>query len=331
MVRLPTLDAALDYLAALQDPKIELRLVLLRDPDAPVAHLRERVAETAVVRDALAAQRSDGSWGEHDRAANRLLPTLWMVKTLGELGLDRDNKRWRAAIDFLIDLGHTNDGVFSISGNREGVLSCYVGIAAQLYLSGGLDDLAQPQIDWIMRYQEIKARGQDRRPEPVDTWEPHLRTKYGGCMAETTCLVGLLREGRALAMSGRPESRPLIDAIRAAFLDRRVIYMSNGKYLPLAVSPKKAESWLAPSFPLDWRVDLIEVVDFLAHTGPADERMQDAIDKIAEYQLPDGTWPLRRTYRPDSLSGIERPSTQRSSPMITLRVVEALRPLAGSS
>ena len=321
------MDAALDYLAALNDPTTELRLALLRDPNAPVADLRERVAESEVVSEALESQRSDGSWGGHDRAANRLLPTLWMAKTLGELGLDRANPGWLQAVEFLVEVGHTDDGVFSISGSRDGVLSCYVGIAAGLYLSGGLGDLAQPQLDWILRYQEVRAGGQDLRSEPVESWGPHLKTKYGGCMAETTCLVGLLREGRALVMSGCAEAPRLVGGIRSAFLEREVMYTSSGRYLPLAVAPKKADSWLAPSFPLDWRVDLIEVVDFLSHAGPADMRMQKAVDKIAEYQLPDRTWPLRRTYRSEHLPSIERPSTRRSSPMITVRVVEALWPL----
>jgi hypothetical protein len=321
------LDAALDYLFDLDDPTTELRWTLLRNPDALVAHLRERVAGSAVVREALASQRSDGSWGGHDRAANRLLPTLWMTKTLGELGLDRTNPCWLKAVEFLVGVGHTDGGVFSIWGSRDGVLSCYVGIAALLYLNGGLDDLAQPQLDWVTRYQEIKVGGRDNRSEPVDNWGPYLKTKYGGCMAETTCLVGLLREGRALAMSGGPQARRMVEAIRGAFLEREVMYTSSGSYLPLAVAPEKADSWLVPSFPLDWRVDLIEVVDFLTHAGPADTRMQKAVDKIAEYQLPGGTWPLRRTYRPEHIPGIERPSTRRSSPMITMRVVEAFWPL----
>jgi hypothetical protein len=324
---LPTLDPAIEYLQGLGDPTVELRLARLLDADADLGMLRARVGVSEPVRDALATQREDGSWGEKDHPGKRLLPTLWMVKTLGELGLDATHDGWRQAVEFLQSVGHTDDGVFSIWGTRDGVLSCYVGLAAIIYLNGGLDELATKQIDWILRYQEIKAGGRDLRREPVAEWSSHLKTKYGGCMAETTCLVGLLREGRALANWGGVDGQPLVNSIRQAFLDRRVMFRSNGSIVPLAVSANKADSWLAPSFPLDWRVDLLEAVDFLVRTGGPDPRLREAIDRIAGFQLPDGTWPLRRTYRPDHLPGVERPSPKKSSPMITLRVVEALWPL----
>ena len=327
MLSLPPLDTAIDFLKDAQNPTVDLRLGSALGWNVDIADARGRLDRSVLVTDAMATQRSDGSWGEKDHPGKRLLPTLWMVKTLGELGLDRTHAGWMKAVEFLVEVGHTDGDVFSIWGNREGVLSCYVGITALIYLDGGLAELAAPQMDWILRYQEIRVGGEDRRTDQVAVWGPHLKTKYGGCMAETTCLVGLLREGRALAKWGQSEGLPLVESIREAFLERKVMYSSSGSILPLAVSPKKADSWLAPSFPLDWRIDLIEAVDFIAHTGPADGRLQEAIDKVAEYQLPDGTWPLRRTYRPSQLPGLEHRSSRRGSPMVTLRAVEALRPL----
>lgn len=331
MLQLPSLEPAIDFLEASSNPTVGLRLARLRTPSADVAHFREKVIRQPVVQEAFSAQRNDGSWGAKERPGSRLLPTLWVVKTLTELGVDASSHQWRRAVEFLVEHGHADNNVFSISGRRDGVLSCYVGIAALLYLQGSCPDLAKPQLDWIIRFQEVKAGGRDRRVEPVAEWSTHLRTRYGGCMAETTCLVGLLRVGRALAMSGRSDAGLLVGAIREVFLERRLMYTTEGSLLPLAVSPSKADSWLAPTFPLDWRIDLIEVLDFVSRTGNHDERMQDAIAAISGFRLPDGTWPLRRTFRPEQLPSVERPNTRRSSPMITLRVIESLWPLRSSS
>ncbi len=283
--------------------------------------------------EAFATQRSDGSWGDKDRPTQRLLPTLWMAKTLGEFGLNAEHMGWRKAIEFLVEFGHTDEEVFSIWGTREGVLSCYVGIAASLYSGGGRHDLAAPHIEWILRYQEVRHRGEDLRRVPANEWSPHLKERYGGCMSATTCLVGLLREGRALidwlSRNESAEAERLVATIREAFLRRRVMHRSNGSVVPLAVSPKKAEDWLAPTYPLDWRVDLIEAVDFLGRSGPADARMQGAIDHLVGLRLPDGSWPLRRSYRPAHLPKLENRSSKKGSPMITLRVVNALRAVAG--
>ena len=328
VLRVPDLERATRFLAHSDDPTIRLRLALLADPAADVARLRALIPESAPVAAALVSQHPDGSWGDHDRRLNRLLPTLWMVKTLHELGLATDSEQWRRGVEFLADVGHSDDGVFSISGRRDGVLSCYVGIVALLYLAGGFADYARYQMDWVLRHQEIKVSGEDRRDTAVAGWSPHLKEKYGGCMAETTCLVGLLRTARAMATSGRPEGAHFVATTRRAFLERKLMFSSRGNVIPLAVSPAKAETWLAPTFPLDWRVDLVEVVEFVARTGATDDRMQDAIERLADMQRDDGTWPLLRSYPPAGLRGLERPSARRSSPIATMRVVEALSALS---
>ncbi len=330
MLSLPPLNAAIGFLESLDNPTVDLRLARVLGHNTDSAKARSRLARSDLVLGAFKTQRADGSWGEKDHPAQRLLPTLWMVKTLGELGLDKTHAGWMDAVGFLVEVGHTEGNVFSIRGSREGVLSCYIGTAALIYLDGGLDDLAEPHLRWILRYQEIRTNSQDRRQAPVEEWGSYLKTKYGGCMAETTCLVGLLREGWALARWGRPEGLPVVAAIREAFLERDLMFTSGGMIMPLAVSPEKADGWLAPSYPLDWRIDLIEAANFVAHTGPADPRLQSAIDKIAEYQLPDGTWPLLRTFKPSQLPGLERRSSRSGSPMITLRVVEALYGLSAA-
>lgn len=337
VLQLPDLAKSLAWLRDCADPVVQLRLASDIDsaPQSDIDSLRRTVAESAIVQEALATQRPDGSWGDKERSSQRLLPTLWMAKTLGEFGLNSDHPDWLRAVEFLQRTGHTDEGVFSISGRREGVLSCYVGTVALLYHQGGREDLVRSHIDWILRYQEVRTHGKDSRRAQVDQWGSYLKSRYGGCMSGTTCLVGLLRQGRALvywlAINDEPEARELVDTMRQVFLKRRVMFRGNGSIVPLAVSPKNAEDWLSPTYPLDWRVDLIEAVDFLGRSGPVDPRMSDAIDHIVDLQLPDGSWPLRRTYRPEFLPKLESRSTRRGSPMITLRVVDAIRSLYGAA
>jgi hypothetical protein len=326
VLHLPDVDLARDFLDGCDNPTVRMWLALLDDPDADVVRFQAAVAESSPILAALEIQRADGSWGDHNRPLNRLLPTLWMVKTLQELGIPRDCEPWRRGVEFLANVGHTEEGVFSISSRRDGVLSCYVGIMALLYRNGGFDDHARVQLEWIRRHQEVRVAGSDRRNTPAVPWGAHLRTKYGGCMADTTCLVGLLRTARALVAAGHVAD-PLVAETRRAFLDRRLIFSSRGTVIPLAVSAAKAEAWLAPTFPLDWRVDLIEVLDFVAHTGPPDDRMQDAIDRLVDFRRDDGTWPLLRAYPPSGLGGLERPSSRRPSAMATMRAVAALSAL----
>lgn len=328
-LHVPPIDAALEWLRSLGDPAVDLRLAIEFDGAGPdeIDDLRADANATDLVRSAMLTQRIDGSWGSRNVARQRISATLRMVQLLADVGAGH-RPRVGAAIDFLEGCAHLDDGVFSINGRRDGVLNCSVGIAASTYLLCDRPDLAQPQLDWICRYQDVSVGGEQVCASRADDWDVSLRTKFGGCMADTTCLVGLVKVGRALD-AGRPlldgaRCRDVLDSIREVFLERRLMYRSDGTVVPIGVPEAKAEDWLSPTFPLDWRTDLVEVLDLVARTGPADVRMQPALDHLAELQLDNGAWPLQRVLWPDELRHRVRRSRVRPNPMVTLRVVSAL-------
>jgi hypothetical protein len=325
-VRVPDLTAARAWLTALADPFVDVRLA--GGPlSAPAALVAAVEAHPAVVS-ALDRQRADGSWGADDDWRRRVLPTLQTATVLAELGLSVRHDSWSRAADFLGSVAHTADGVFSRTGDRAGVLSCYVGIAGSTYLLGGRRDLAGPQIAWVLRHQDVRRGGVSSRPGPVEVYHPAMATRYGGCLSGTTCLIGLVKTGRALELWTRvaddADARAVLAAIRAAFLERHLFRRADGGVPPLGTPASDPEGWLLPSFPLDWRTDLVEVLDLVARTGPAEVRMQPGLDRIAEMQLPDGTWPVRRAFWPPDLPAVERRDRRRGSPIVTMRVVAAL-------
>lgn len=290
----------------------------------------------------LAAQRADGSWGDADDVRRRVLPTLWTVSLLGDLGLGGTDA-WHAGAELLARRATTDDGTFSRDGRREGVLACYVSIAATTFLLGGRRDLAAPQVAWLLRHQDVRDHGASRRPE-VTTYHPALATRYGGCFAGTTCLIGVVKAGRALEMwsrdpavsagtvsGGTVSAGPsfsacgeALTAIRDALLDRHLMFRRDGGVVPLGTAPTRAHEWLLPTFPLDWRTDLVEVLDVVARTGPADQRMQPALDHVASLQLPDGGWPLLRSFWPRGVPALEPRTGRRPSRAVTERVVAAV-------
>ena len=284
------------------------------------------------VETAFAGQQPDGSWGEASDPVRRVLPTLWMAKALAEIGYAAD-PRWQDAAQFLCDTAHTDDGVFSVDGRRDGVFSCYVGIAALLYLDGGLPAAARPQVDWIVRYQDVRYAGVSRRSAPVPVWSPDLARRYGGCLADCTCLIGLVKCGLALlawrqAGNSDDDSAALLREIAGAYVQRELFKSSSGATVPLGTPPGRPDEWLAPTSPLDWHTDLIEVVHLVVHAHGPDPRLQAALDALAASQLADGSWPLRRTFRPRDLPLLERRSTSCGSVVISRRVRDALWPLA---
>lgn len=317
---------AFDWLSGLGNPFVDLQLSILSSGRAP-DELCDAVHDAAPVADAFSRQRVDGSRGAADDRRRRVLPTLWMVKALGDLGVGARHIGWRKAVDFLSSVTHTRTGVFSLSGGPDRVLSCYVGIAAVTYLRAGLRDLAEPQIAWIAAHQDVRRKGVQCRPGTVEPFSRHLQTRYGGCMADTTCLIGLVKAGQALELWVRGaadtpdvvEARGVLEAIREAFLSRRLLYRGDGSVMGLGTPAGDPAQWLLPTFPLDWRTDLIEVLDPVARCGAPDLRMQPALDRMAGLRLPDGTWPLRRAFWPADLPALARRGGRRGNPLVSCR------------
>lgn len=310
--------------------------VLLRLPDLALLDdwLEQHGSEdfSAQAAAAFDAQRDDGSWGAAEGAGRRVLDTLRTAKALAELGYS-DDPRWAAAASFLSRSAQTDDGVFSLDCRRSGVLSCYVGLAGHLYLTHGDASHAQTQLDWIVRYQDVRSGGLSRRDEPVPVFSPDLARRYGGCLASTTCLVGLVKCGLALLAARQAgvldeTGSTLLGQIAEVLLERELFKSSSGAALPLGTPTRRPDEWLLPTYPMDWRTDLIEVVHLVAHSRGADPRMQAALDVLAAQQRPDGSWPLQRTFRPEHLPLLERRSRARGSVLISRRVREALAPLA---
>lgn len=329
------LDGLWSWLGRFDDAVVR-HLISVRAGGAPVAEpgtatdrtaLRAEVATSPLVTRSLASQHLDGSWGDSDHPERRILTTFWMAKAFADLGLSW-LPQWSQAVDFLAHRAIWND-TFTVDGSRSGILSCYVGMAASLFLEGGRADLAEPQIRWIERYQDVRRHGVPLRATPAEPFCDCLSTDHGGCMTATTCGIGLIKTGLALRawVDRTPTDRAaaeLLEAIRASFLDRELFHTGDGSVLPLGERTSHAADWLEPTFPLDWRTDLIEVIDFVNHTGPPDRRMQPALDELAARQLEDHTWPLRRVFRPIHLPALERRSRRCGSPYVTLRAILAV-------
>ena len=158
-------------------------------------------------------------------------------------------------------------------------------------------------------------------------WGEYLRRRYGGCMATTTCLLGLVPAISALVSARKAgldvKAEPQLEAMRNLLTERRLMFGRSGTVMPLAGRTKADPSgtrWLLPAFPLDYLIDLVELVQLAIDLDVPTGAMSEAIEVVASWRLPDGGWPmlgsrrLTEAYRPESLS------RSRSSTIITDRI-----------
>ncbi len=269
-------------------------------------------------------QNPDGSFGQQATPTGRVVTTIFAARSLQEAGLV-DHPSLGPALDFLARTATC--GGCTITGQRDGVLSCYTGMLARLMVRSRRLDDAVPLLEWIVTYQPV-VYGDTTYHQPTGPiWGEYLRHRYGGCMAATTCLLGLVPACGAL-LDARDAGIDVpvdahLDAMRRLLIDRRLMHRTDGTIIALSGHTKAdphGTRWMLPAFPRDYLIDLIELVDLAQRLHVPDSAMTEAVDLIASWQLPDGSWPTlasRRVadaYRPDPVN------RHRASAITTARV-----------
>jgi hypothetical protein len=328
MADLVDVAAATAFLATARDPAVLLQTASVLGRDGPEAdRLRARVGASPPIVRMFDRQRPDGSWGADGSASHRILSTLWPAKILAELGLTAAHQGLARALDFLEEHAIV-DGGAGVNGRRDGVLPCYTGILGDTLLRAGRPDAAAAPLRWITTYQQVRYAGHDYLPAGRRTWDQDLTRRYGGCFAPgTTCLLGVVKGGLAVARAGSPDpaARVFLDAIRDLLSDRELFRRRDGGVIPLsapdAAPPAARERWLAPAFPLTYQTDLLEIAQLAAEIGVPADRMAAALDRLAAWRLPDGTWPMMRRCSAPTWYQPEHPRDRTGSYWITLRVL----------
>jgi len=273
----------------------------------------------------VARQWPDGSWGRHASEGGRIVTTIFAARSLQEAGLHQEPGLSRA-LDFLARTAVV-DGGGSIYGTRDSVVPCYTGMLARLLVRAGRVQEAAPLLAWIVHHQPVAFGDRVYHQPPGALWGDYLRRRYGGCMATTTCLLGLVPATSALVSAKEAGlevgAEPLLEAMRNLLADRRVMFGRSGTVIPLAGRTRADPAgtrWMLPAFPLDYVIDLVELVQLGVDLGVPGSAMGEAVEVVASWRLPDGGWPmlgirrLTEACRPESLS------RSRSSTIITNRV-----------
>ena len=279
----------------------------------------------------LSEQHGDGSWGTPATATGRIISTIFTTRSLLEAGLAPGQAIDRA-LDFLVATSVV-DGAASVRGSRDSVLSCYTGMLARLLLRGGRAAQARPLLDWIVRYQPVVFGGTNYHQPAEPMWGDYLRHRYGGCMASTTWLLGLVPATAALVEARRTgvpvDAEVHLTAMRDLLTDRRVMFGRSEDVLPLAGRTKADPTgtrWLVPAFPLDYLIDLVELVQLAVDLDVPPDAMAEALQLIESWRLPDGGWPMLGTRRIPTAYRPERVDRRRSSAIITRRVLALGQP-----
>ncbi len=315
------MQKVIDWLLELSQPSI--RYLAMRDllegtSRHDLEEVRRGIATKGWVADILSAQMPGGYWVDGEKLYRpKYVSTNWMLLTLSDLGMTKDDPRIARACSLWMDRFYKADGGFNVDGRARKGEHCLTGNTARALVKFGYVD--EPRVksafEWLVKTQKENGGWHCWGSSgSIDAWE------------------GL----SAFSVYPRDKwTRSMKNAVERGceFYLARELSKQGAHYDP----------WFRFHFPYHYYYDLLVGLDFITALGYADDkRLGLAVSHLKEKRRRDGRWNLdavhpdlenggvwpqwwakhKNRFHPFALERVGRPSK-----MITLRALIVLKRL----
>jgi len=339
----------IEWLLEKENPSV--RYFTLRDlfdreeTDSEVAEAKAAIPDSKVIAKIFSKQKTEGYWEEPD---SPYIPTYkstyWQVMILGQLGMDKSDKRVQRACEFILNLqfdeggfsAHTRktalaqyDWMRNRAALKEKLLpdskswaqslvtehqySCLTGniCAAMLRMDYGGDSRVVKALDWLVKIQNRDGGWL------CPYWKAHIKDTHG-CFHGTICPLEAFSE--VSEEQRTPEMRHAIVRGVEFLLMHRLFKADHHSYKVIN------RHWLKFSFPWFYRYDVLRGLSVLTRLDYIqDERLKDALGLLLQKHCPDGTWLLDNAPTGRMQTNLE--TVGKSSKWITLNALRVLKRL----
>jgi hypothetical protein len=284
--QIPEPDRSVIHWLLDSDPSI--RWQVMRDvigaPAEEVAAERARVATEGAGAQLLALQGADGQWG--GAAWNRgWNSTMHVLMLLRDMGLDPTSEPARSALGLVHDRV-TWQGSAAYAGNA--------------FFAGEVEPCINGQVGAVGAYfgQDVRGIVQRLLAEQLPDGGWNCEAENGSTRSSfntTICVLEALLEHERVG-GGFPGVTEARLRGQEYLLERRLFRRrSTGEVIER--DRKGGATWSSFAFPTWWHYDVLRGLDYLRSAGVApDERMAEAIERVASKRDGDGRWPLEKRY-----------------------------------
>lgn len=216
---------------------------------------------------------------------------LWRLTQLAEIPYSGSHPKVKHWLQQLVDVTYTGDG-FSLNGSNDYLLACYNGMISSLLIRLSYSD--QPKIEtgirWILNHQRVERGGRC-------TWEGSGIQKYGGCMKQVPCYMGLVKSMVALSDYKQMVDYKSDDLLEAKLQQGLEYILKHKVYLKLSNHQPITKDITKITFPFTWKTNVIEILRLLkANRLLDDRRCQAAKEFLITKRKKDGYWRTQSVY-----------------------------------
>jgi hypothetical protein len=331
----------------LEESNPSIRYFTMRDiigkneGDQEMVALKQAIVESKVVRKILQKQHPKGYWEDPNNPYySKYRASYWQIMVLGQLGVERNDKRIEKACEHIFQF-QLEDGGFS-SFTRETAFreydglcrkgkslpsreewaaslvfenqySCLTGnmVAALIRIGYADDSRVRKALDWLVKVQNKDGGWL------CPYWRAHIKDKHG-CFYGTICPMEAFSEVKKENLTKKMEQA--VDKGAEFLLMHRLFKADHHNYKVIN------KSWLKLGFPWFYGYNILRGLDVLTKLCYVkDERLSDAVEVLLKKRQNDGTWILESAPVGRMQTNIE--TKGKSSKWITLISLRVLKRL----
>jgi prenyltransferase beta subunit len=343
----------IEWLLEKENPSV--RYFTLRDlldrteNDSELEEAKAAISTSKVVAKMLSKQKSDGYWEHPDSPyLPKYKSTYWQVMILGQLGMDKNDKRVQRACGFIFNL-QLNEGGFS-AYTRKQALARYDWMRTRIVLK---EEMQPEPEDWVQsivkEHQYSCLTGNictamlrmdywnDSRLDKALNWLVKIQNSDGGwlcpywkahikdvhsCFYGTTCSLEAFSEVPKTNCSSA--MKHAIEKGAEFLLMHKLFEADHHGYKVIN------QRWLKFSFPWFYEYHVLRGLLVLTKLGYIeDERLIDAVEVLLQKRRQDGTWLLDSAPIGRMQANIE--TVGKPSKWVTLNALKVLKRLYQTS
>ena len=315
------------------------------ETDSEVKEAKAAIPTSNVIKKMLSKQKAEGYWENLDSPYHpKYKSTYWQIMVLGQLGMNKDDKRVQKACEFILNLQLDEGGFSSYTRKRalaeyewmrsrtalkeklqlepetwaqslvtEHQYSCLTSnvCAALLRMGYSQDSRLKNALKWLVKIQNNDGGWL------CPYWKAHINDTHG-CFYGTICPLEAFSE--VPERQRPPEIKHAIERSVEFLLIHRLYKADHHGFNIIN------RQWLKFGFPWFYGYHILRglaVVTKLGYTE--DERLKDAVELLLQKRRPDGTWLLENAPTGRMQANIE--TVGKPSKWITLNALRVLKRL----
>ena len=207
--------------------------------------------------------------------------------------------KWR---EQLAELSFCEEG-FSLTGDKDYLLPCYNSMIKDILIRLEYSNIRyiKKGIDWIIKYQNVE-RGLENK------WKGKGILKYGGCMKDTPCYIGVVKSMIALSNYRKQNYYERNDLLENKLRKGLNEILNHKIYKRKSDGEPITKDILKLSYPFTYKINLVEILKLIKDNDLiANVNCLHAKEHLISKRRKNGYWKTNSIYLPKNWIQFDKP------------------------